>query len=117
AQSEHVLLAAFHHIAADGWSVGIFLAELAALYGASVEGRPSPLPELRVQYADFAVWQRRWLRGAALERLAGYWRGVLSGAPAVLDLPTDRPRPQVRASRGARCHFLLPGDVAAAVSA
>ncbi|HEX4963096.1 MAG TPA: amino acid adenylation domain-containing protein [Thermoanaerobaculia bacterium] len=114
---EHVLLATFHHIASDGWSTNVFLGELAALYSAFVARRPSPLPDLRIQYADFAVWQRQWLRGAALERQLGYWREVLSGAPAVLDLPVDRPRPSFRSSRGAHRSFLLPCGIAAEVSA
>ncbi|HYX23921.1 MAG TPA: amino acid adenylation domain-containing protein, partial [Thermoanaerobaculia bacterium] len=111
--SDHVLLATFHHVAADGWSIGVFVGELAALYGAFSAGLPSPLPELGIQYADFAVWQRRWLRGEALERQLAYWRTALAGAPPVLELPTDRPRPAVRSTRGALRRLLVPGRLAA----
>ncbi|HEX4959209.1 MAG TPA: amino acid adenylation domain-containing protein, partial [Thermoanaerobaculia bacterium] len=90
---EHRLLVTFHHIAADGWSLGLFLDELSALY----EG--APLPALPIQYADYAVWQQDWLRGEVLERELAYWRGRLAGLP-VLELPADRPRPAVRDPRG-----------------
>ncbi|MFL6199847.1 MAG: amino acid adenylation domain-containing protein [Thermoanaerobaculia bacterium] len=94
APAEHALLLCVHHIAADGWSLGIMVQEIAALY------RASTLPELPVQYADFAVWQREWLQGEVLERQLSYWRKRLEGAPR-LDLPTDRPRPAVQGFRGA----------------
>src|SRR5215203_1298193 len=99
APREHALLLVVHHIAADGWSLGVMVEEIVALYPAALEGRPSGLPELAVQYADFAVWQREWLRGEVLERQLSYWRERLAGAPA-LDLPTDRPRTPVPAFRG-----------------
>jgi acyl carrier protein len=105
--SEHVILLTLHHIAADGWSMGVLVSELAALYGAFRTGRPSPLPELPIQYADFAFWQRAWLSGLALEAQMAYWRRALAGAPT-LALPTDRPRPAVRSSRGARRRVALP---------
>jgi hypothetical protein len=79
--ARHLLLLTFHHIVFDGWSIGVLTRELAALYAAALEGRPSPLPELPIQYADFALWQRAWLTGATLERLAGYWRRRLTGVP------------------------------------
>src|SRR5436309_8974064 len=104
---EHVLLLTLHHIAADGWSVGVLVRELAAIYGAFRAGRPSPLPELPSQYADFAIRQRAWLSGAALEAQTAYWRQALAGAPT-LELPTDRPRPAVRSPRGARRRVALP---------
>ena len=85
-----------HHIVSDGWSLGVLYRELGALYGAFAAGEPSPLPELPVQYADYALWQRRWLSGEVLERQLGYWREQLAGAPAQLTLPTDRPRPAVQ---------------------
>ena len=80
--ADHILLLTMHHIASDGWSLGLLLRELSALYGAFVEGKPSPLPELPLQYVDFAVWQREWLQGEALEKQLGYWRKQLEGAPA-----------------------------------
>ncbi len=92
-RAEHLVLATLHHIVGDGWSVEILLREIAALYGAFREGLPSPLPELPVQYADFAVWQRGWLQGKVLEEQLAAWRRLLNGMPAQLDLPTDRPRP------------------------
>ncbi|HEX9936868.1 MAG TPA: amino acid adenylation domain-containing protein, partial [Longimicrobium sp.] len=98
---EHVLLLSQHHIVSDGWSMGVLYRELAALYEAYREGRESPLPELAVQYADYAAWQREQLEGEALNRQLSYWRERLAGAPALLELPTDRPRPPVRTYRGA----------------
>ncbi|HST57142.1 MAG TPA: amino acid adenylation domain-containing protein, partial [Longimicrobium sp.] len=98
---EHVLLLAQHHVVSDGWSMGVLYRELSALYEAYREGCESPLPELPVQYADYAVWQREQLEGAALERQLAYWRERLSGAPELLELPTDRPRPPVQTYRGA----------------
>ncbi len=100
--AEWVCLLTLHHIAADGWSLGVLLDELSALYGAAMEGRPSPLPELPVQYADYAVWQRRWLAGEVLAGELAWWRGQLAGAPTALELPADRPRPAVAGSRGGR---------------
>ncbi|HKV13155.1 MAG TPA: amino acid adenylation domain-containing protein [Thermoanaerobaculia bacterium] len=96
-----VLLLNLHHIVSDGWSAAVFLGEMVVLYQAFATGFPSPLPELPVQYADFAVSQRDWLQGEALEELLGYWRGRLQGAPPVLELPADRPRPPVQSLRGA----------------
>ena len=112
-RERHILLLTMHHIVSDGWSMEVLLRELAALYAAFAAGRPSPLPELPVQYADFAVWQRRWLRGAALERQLGYWRGQLAGAPAGLDLTTDFPRPAVQTFAGATRTAALPAELAA----
>jgi amino acid adenylation domain-containing protein len=106
---EHDLLMTMHHIVSDGWSMGLFVGELTALYGAFATGRPSPLPELAVQYADFAVWQRRWLSGVVLEAELDHWRERLTGAPPALELPTDRPRPAVQTFRGASVPFTLPG--------
>ncbi|HEY6549033.1 MAG TPA: amino acid adenylation domain-containing protein, partial [Vicinamibacteria bacterium] len=116
-EQDHALLLGMHHIVSDGWSMGVFLRELGALYGALLAGRPSPLPELAIQYADFALWQREWLTGEVLEEQLAYWRRQLAGAPAVLDLPTDRPRPAERVGRGGWAPFSLPGDVAAEVRA
>ena len=90
-----------HHIVSDGWSLGVLMRELGALYEAFAAGRPSPLPELPIQYADFAVWQQQWLSGEVLEKQLGYWKRQLAGAPPELSLPTDRPRPPVQTYRGA----------------
>jgi amino acid adenylation domain-containing protein len=98
---EHTAWLNLHHIAGDGWSLGVLLRELEALYAAAVAGRPSPLPELSVQYGDFAVWQRAWLCDEVLQPELAHWRQVLAGSPAVLDLPVDRPRPAVQSLRGA----------------
>ena len=107
-ETEHVLLLATHHIAADGWSMGILFQEMAELYKAFSAAKPSPLPELRIQYGDYAQWQRRWLRGEALEKELSYWRTQLKSAPPVLELPTDRPRPQARSYQGAHYAVSLP---------
>jgi amino acid adenylation domain-containing protein len=119
-REEHLLLAVVHHVVADGWSLGVFLRELAALYRAGTAAGPSAtapvLPALPVQYADFALWQRRWLRGAALERQLDWWRRRLRGVPP-LALPTDRPRPPLPAHRGARRGVVLPDALAGAVAA
>jgi amino acid adenylation domain-containing protein len=100
-ETEHVLLLTIHHIISDGWSVGVFVRELAALYEAYTAGRPSPLRELSIQYADFAAWQRDWLQGERLEEQLSYWRTQLAGVPPLLELPTDRPRPLVQSYSGA----------------
>ena len=92
ADDEHQLLVNLHHAVADGWSLGILLRELRALYDAFAEGRPSPLPPLVAQYADFAVWQRRWLDDEQLGHELDYWRRQLEGVPPALELETDRPR-------------------------
>lgn len=105
--SEHVLLLSMHHIVSDAWSAGVFARELSLLYKAFAEGRRSPLPELPIQYADYAVWQREWLQGAALENQLRYWRQQLAGAPELLRLPTDRPRPPQLTYSGASEPFAL----------
>ena len=113
---EHVLLVVMHHIVTDSWSLGVFWRELALLYGVYAEGKPSPLPELSVQYGDFAAWQRRWLQGEELEGLLGYWKKQLGGT-AVLGLPIDRTRPPVQTYRGARSDFTLPRALTEALQA
>ncbi len=113
----HAVLFTLHHIVADGWSMGVLAREVGALYAAALAGTPSPLPEPAIQYADFAVWQRGWLAGAELERQLGFWRERLAGAPAALDLKTDRPRPAVQRHRGASFPFTLPAPLAAALRA
>jgi len=114
-ETEHVVLLTMHHIISDGWSLGIFLRELATLYEAFSCGKPSPLPELPIQYADFAAWQRRWLQGEVLESQLSYWRQQLDGAPAVLELPTDRARPTVQTFRGATSSFQLSQELSVAL--
>ncbi|MBV9773057.1 MAG: AMP-binding protein, partial [Gemmatimonadetes bacterium] len=114
---EHVLLLTVHHAVTDGWSAGVLLGELATLYTAFADGGESPLPELEIQYADYAVWQREYLAGGEMDRQLGYWRGQLAAAPHVLDLPTDRPRPAVQSHRGASCEFALPAALAEEVRA
>ena len=109
-EREYVLLLTLHHIASDGWSMGILIRELAACYAAIVQGRPLTLPPLPIQYGDYAVWQRGWLQGAELEKQLGYWKGQLAGA-ATLQLPTDRPRPPVQTYRGAHQSTVLSRDL------
>ncbi len=112
---ESLLLAVFHHIVSDGWSLGVFLRETAELYRAAAAGEPSPLPPLPLQYADFTLWQRGWLAGEALDRQLGWWRRQLADVPP-LALPTDRPRPATPAYRGARCPLALPPAAAAEIA-
>jgi thioesterase domain-containing protein/acyl carrier protein len=105
---EHIFLLVMHHIASDGWSIGVLLRELKTLYQAFCENQPSPLPELPIQYADYAVWQRDWLRGEVLEQQLNYWKKQLEGAPARLGLPADWPRPATQSYRGALLSYELP---------
>jgi amino acid adenylation domain-containing protein/non-ribosomal peptide synthase protein (TIGR01720 family) len=110
-EQEHVLLLTMHHIITDGWSMGVLLRELGVLYDAFSNERPSPLPELSIQYTDFAHWQQSWLRGDVLARQLAYWRERLAGAPPTLELPSDKPRPVVQSFRGAAYKFVLPQDL------
>jgi len=110
--SNWVLLLSTHHIIFDGWSMGIFIQELATFYQAFCTGKPSPLPELSVQYADFASWQRQWLQGEVLETQLAYWKKQLGGNLSVLNLPTDRPRSAVQTFRGAVHKFTIPKAIA-----
>ena len=112
ADDDHVLIYNMHHIVSDGWSVGIFVEELAALYPAFVAGEPSPLAPLPIQYADFSQWQRQWVQGEVLEEQLAYWKGQLAGLPEVLALPTDHPRPAVQSYRGANCPVRVSVEVA-----
>ena len=106
-EQEHVLLVLIHHIAGDGWSLGVFIKELSAHYQAIINGTPSKLPELSIQYSDFAVWQRQWLKGEVLDYHLNYWQQQLANAPNSLELPTDYPRPAMQSFRGAREYFQL----------
>ncbi|HSG38221.1 MAG TPA: condensation domain-containing protein, partial [Thermoanaerobaculia bacterium] len=114
-ERERLLLITLHHIVADAWSLGVLLREIAALYEAFSQGRPSPLPEPPVQYADFAVWQRGWLQGEILEAQIAHWKDRLAGAPQVLALPADRPRPAVPTHHGGLRRVALPASLSAAV--
>ncbi|MFZ0538832.1 MAG: amino acid adenylation domain-containing protein, partial [Candidatus Sulfotelmatobacter sp.] len=112
AYDEHVLLLNFHHIAFDWWSVGVFEKELAALYGSFLRGKEtSPLPELPLQYVDFAAWQRRWLQGEILQEHLDYWQKKLSGTLPVLELPTEHPRPAVQTYNGSFSRSTLSGKL------
>jgi hypothetical protein len=108
---EHIILLTMHHIVSDGWSMGIFIREVGALYEAYREGEPSPLPELPIQYADYAVWQRQWLRGDRFNTQLDYWRNRLADAPPILDLPTDYPRPLVQTYRGDSLTITLSSEL------
>jgi len=99
--AEHILLLSMHHIVSDGWSMGVFVGEMAALYEAYAAGAESTLKELNIQYGDFAVWQREWLQGEVLEQQLAYWRKQLAGVPPVVELPTDYSRPEVKTFNGA----------------
>jgi acyl carrier protein len=114
---EHVLLLNVHHIVSDGWSTVVLLRELCALYDAFARGAPSPLPPLAVQYADYTVWQRRWLDADALESHLRYWQDRLAGAPPAIELPADHPRPDLPSYRGAMELFEVPAHVARAMRA
>jgi amino acid adenylation domain-containing protein len=116
AEDEYRLLLTIHHVVFDGWSKGILAQELSALYEALSSGRPASLPSLPMQYADFAQWQRQWLQGEVLAAQLAYWKQKLADAPT-LQLPTDRPRPAVQSSRGARQWFVLPNTLSRALRA
>jgi amino acid adenylation domain-containing protein len=114
-ESDHTLIITTHHIASDGWSDGVLVEELNALYAAFCAGEPSPLPELAIQYSDFATWQRRQEQEPESERHAAYWREQLAGAPAELELPTDRARHDVPNMTGGRVTMSLRREVVAAL--
>ncbi len=115
ASDHHLAVLTLHHIVSDGWSMGVLVREIAALYPAFLSAAPSPLPALPVQCADFAAWQRERLEGEALERELAFWRAAVAGAPLVLDLPTDRPRPAVQTFRGAQAAVRLEPELVAAL--
>jgi amino acid adenylation domain-containing protein/non-ribosomal peptide synthase protein (TIGR01720 family) len=116
-ETEHVFLFTMHHTVWDGWSMGIFERELAALYEAFCDDRLSPLPELPIQYADYALWQRQWLESGILEEQLAYWKRRLAGAPTMLDLPTDRPRPAIQTMRGQKQWPRFPATLTQALKA
>ncbi|WP_246410506.1 condensation domain-containing protein, partial [Granulicella aggregans] len=108
---ETLLAVTMHHIVSDGWSMGIFRDEFISLYNAYIRGEQSPLPSLAIQYADYAVWQRHWLEGERLQEQSEYWRIALAGAPSLLQLPTDYPRPAEQSYAGAFRTIFLDGDL------
>ncbi|HYT50083.1 MAG TPA: amino acid adenylation domain-containing protein, partial [Pyrinomonadaceae bacterium] len=110
---EHVLIVTLHHIVCDGWSIGVLLRELTSLYHNYEQS--SSLPQLSIQYADFALWQRRWLQDDTIDRQLNYWKQELADAPTALDLPADYPRPAIRSYEGRRISVLLPREVSEAI--
>jgi amino acid adenylation domain-containing protein len=117
APDDHVLLVTMHHIVSDGWSMGVLTRELSALYAAFRRGDADPLPPLPVQYADYAAWQRRWVDGDVLQQQADYWREMLAGAPGLLELPADRPRPARQDHAGAAVGLELDEELTAGLKA
>src|SRR5262249_31099513 len=117
-EDDHAAILTLHHIVSDAWSMGVLIEELTALYPAALAGRPGAtvLPELPFQYADFAAWQRQWLAGEELERQTAFWRQHLAGAPSVLELPADRPRPARASGRGQVCRVPLPPTLGIALA-
>jgi acyl-CoA synthetase (AMP-forming)/AMP-acid ligase II/acyl carrier protein len=114
---DHVLFLNTHHIASDGWSSGVMLNDLSAFYKAALEKTPSTLPPLEIQYADYAVWQRNWLKGEVLEKQLAYWKAQLDGAPPILSLPADHPRPTTQSFRGALYESVIPRSLTDALQA
>ncbi|MDX7998150.1 amino acid adenylation domain-containing protein, partial [Xenorhabdus sp. Reich] len=116
-ENEHILLLTQHHIISDGWSLNILMQELSTLYHAFSEGQDDPLPALMLQYADYSLWQRQWLQGEVLEKQINFWRDALQGAPALLELPTDRPRPEKQSYAGGSVSIALPQEVSTGLRA
>ena len=124
ADDDHIALLNLHHIISDGWSMGVLIHEITALYDSFSTGKPPDgdlrrpqLPNLPLQYADFAAWQRGWLQGETLEAHLAYWKGQLDDSPPLLELPTDRPRPAVQTNHGAHHTFAFPADLTNAIKA
>jgi hypothetical protein len=113
AEEEHVLLITMHHIVSDGWSMGLLVNELSELYGAFLRGQADPLPDLEIQYADYALWQRQWIEGEILQQQAAYWKTALAGAPELLELPADHPRPAQKDYAGASAGLVLDEQLTA----
>jgi len=116
-EEEHTLLITMHHIVSDGWSLGILVNELTTLYSAFLHGEADPLPELKVQYGDYALWQRKWIEGEILREQGEYWKSTLAGAPSLLELPTDHPRPMQQNYAGAFTELVLEEDLTAGLRA
>ncbi|HYR08675.1 MAG TPA: amino acid adenylation domain-containing protein, partial [Longimicrobium sp.] len=117
ADDDHLLLVTMHHVVSDAWSMGVFTRELSTLYTAFSQGQPDPLPALPVQYADYAAWQRRRVEGEVLDAQAAYWTRTLAGAPELLELPTDHPRPARQDHAGAVLHVELGRELTAGLTA
>ncbi|MGK3122462.1 condensation domain-containing protein, partial [Pseudomonas corrugata] len=113
AEDEHILLVTQHHIVSDGWSVAVLIGEFNALYAAFSQDREDPLPPLSLQYADYAAWQQQHLQGERLQAQTQFWKEHLTGAPALLELPADHPRPQVQSYQGAALALQLPAPLSA----
>ena len=114
-KEEYLFLLSIHHIVADGWSIAVFIREFVALYTAFLEDSPSPLPELPIQYVDFARWQQNWLCDEMLNEQIAYWRSQLAGMPLSLKLPLDHPRPALQTNNGARRAFALSPSLTASL--
>jgi len=114
-EEDHIILLTLHHIIGDNWSTTVLIQEVTVLYDAFSHDRPSPLPELLLQYADFAHWQRNWLQGEVMETQLDYWKQQLAGLPPLLELPTDRPRPPVQTYQGSYQTFVLPENLSQAI--
>ncbi len=117
AEEDHIILLTMHHIISDGWSMGVLVAEISALYNAFSNNQPSPLPELPLQYADYAEWQTEYLQGEVLEEQLKFWKEHLGSNPPVLELPTDRPRPKILTNAGASTSRIIPKRIADAIAA
>jgi amino acid adenylation domain-containing protein len=115
ADDEHVMAITYHHIIYDGWSAAVFFKELNAFYTAYLNAQPAQVPELSVQYADYAAWQKEWLQGEALDQEMAFWREHLAGAPALIEIPADRPRPAAQTFQGARMLFSLTRELTDAI--
>ncbi len=108
---DHILVLSFHHIVYDGWSTAVFFDEMTRLYDAFIRNQPSPLADLPIQYADYAVWQRKWMQGDILRNQLAYWKDSLAGVSGVLELQTDHPRPAIQTYRGADQELSIPFDL------
>ncbi|HEX8288570.1 MAG TPA: amino acid adenylation domain-containing protein [Pyrinomonadaceae bacterium] len=116
-ENEHFLVLVFHHSISDGWSIELFLKELSALYNAKLSGVAASLPELSIQYADYALWQQKWLESEDYKRQLDFWKHQLKDAPTFLELPTDYPRPALQRYRGAQCSARLSADLTEQINA
>ena len=110
-ENDHVVLITMHHIISDGWSIGVLVKEITTIYAAFSQGLPNPLPELEIQYADFAEWQREYLQGEILEEQLHFWKEQLGDNPPPLELPTDRPRPQIQTNVGSSERIVFPAEL------